>query len=145
MPNDSENIGLSAELKFRASVLDAVLCGNDTPSAIMKHLGLSEPLDGRAVRALLNSGQFWADVEKAKLRVDERVIGWLKARGLKYAQKMDGLTENADPRVAFQATKDALDRIGTSPAQKVAVSGLEAYEALVRELLPDGEKEKKSE
>jgi hypothetical protein len=140
MPNENELTDFSDELRFYAAVLESALCGNETFSAITKHLGLNVELDGPRLRRLLNDGKFWADVEKTKLKVDERVIQWLKGRGLKYARKMDALTENSDPRVAFQATKDALDRIGTAPTQKVATSNLDQYKALIDELKTDKEK-----
>ena len=139
MQDENELPGLSDDLKFRAAVLGSVLAGNDTPSAITKHLSLNAERDALRLRKRLNDGKFWAEVEKAKLKVDELVIRWLKGRGLKYAEKLDALSENSDPRVAFQATKDALDRIGTRPEQRVAVSNLEAYLAVVKELMPDKE------
>lgn len=136
----------SSSTFLRSLVLDALLSGQLTSSAIMKHLGLTDSAVERGVKALLNDPQFLREAERERERVEERVIKWFKQRGLRYAERMDKLSENDDPRVAYQATKDALDRIGTAPTQKVAMGGVEAYKALIEGLRPDGErKDDKSE
>lgn len=106
----------------------------------MKHVGLDDPVMERNIRGLLDDPAFLREAEKEREQVEGRVIKWFKQRGLKYAERMDQLSGNSDPRVAFQATKDVLDRIGTGPAQKVALTGVEAYKALLEELKPDGKR-----
>jgi hypothetical protein len=118
-------------------VIDAYLNGHSTTSAITKHLGLSAPDAEQSVRSLLASPEFLREAEKARDAVEDRVVKWFKSRGLAYAQRMHDLSQNSDPRVAFQATKDALDRMGASATHKLAGSALDAYKALLQELQPD--------
>lgn len=125
---------------LRSLVTDALLSGQLTVSAIMKHLGLNDPAVEKSVRGLLDDAQFLREVEREREQVETRVVKWFKQRGLKYAENMDKLSQNSDPRVAFQATKDLLDRIGTSPEQKVALTGVAAYKALLEELKPNGKR-----
>jgi hypothetical protein len=107
----------------------------------MKHIGLTDGAVEKNVAKLLNDPEFIRESQKATEQVDEQVIKWFKARGLGYANRMHELTLNGDPRVSFQATKDVLDRIGTGPAQKIAMSGVDSYKALLKELQPEKKEE----
>lgn len=122
---------------LRESVFVACVAGNSSLSSIMHVIEQSGADIEKFVSRLLHDMAFLREVEKARERIDETVIGWFKKRGMKYAQRMDTLTDNQDPRVAFQATKDLLDRIGTKPEMRVAVSGMDQYKALLKELTPD--------
>lgn len=122
---------------LRESVLIAVLSGSVSLESIMQAIESNDGDVKLSVGRLLRDPSFLREVEKARERIDETVVGWFKKRGLKYAKEMDKLTSNQDPRVAFQATKDLLDRIGTKPEQRVAVSGLDQYKALLRDLAPE--------
>lgn len=130
----------SSSTFLRSLVTDALLSGQLTSAGIMKHLGLTDSAIEKQVKALLDDPGFLREAEREREQVENRVIKWFKQRGLKYAERMDKLSENGDPRVAFQATKDALDRIGTGAAQKVAITGAEAYRALLEELRADGKR-----
>ena len=130
---------------LRSLVIDAYLNGHSTTSAITKHLGLSEPGIENAVRSLLASPEFLREAEKARDAVEDRVVKWFKSRGLAYAERMHDLSKNTDPRVAFQATKDVLDRMGASATHKLAGSALDAYKALLQELQSDPVEKKEEE
>lgn len=120
---------------LRPLVLDAMLSGNSKPASIMKHIGLSGDENERLVCKLLNDVEFLREVEKAQEQIDERVIKWFKKRGLAYAERMHKLAMNdEDMRVSYQATKDALDRMGTGATQKLEVTGLDKYKALIESL-----------
>jgi len=122
---------------LRDSVLVAVLSGSVAIESIMQAIESNDADVRLSVGRLLQDPSFLREVEKARERIDETVVGWFKKRGLKYAKQMDGLTANADPRVAFQATKDLLDRIGTKPEARIAVSGMDQYKALLKDLVPE--------
>lgn len=122
---------------LRESVFVACVAGNSSLSSIMTAIEQSGEDVEKFVSRLLHDMAFLRDVEKAQEQMQETVLRWFKKRGLKYALRMDSLSDNTDPRVAFQATKDLLDRIGTKPEQRVAVSGLDQYRALVKELMPE--------
>ena len=122
---------------LRESVLIALLSGNQSPASIMYAIEQNGEIVEKHVGALLRDPAFLREVEQARQQIDETVVGWFKKRGLKYAKRMDTLSENQDPRVAFQATKDLLDRIGTKPEAKIAVSGISQYKKLLEELAPE--------
>ena len=125
---------------LRESVLIAVLSGASNLSAIMSVIEQSGEPAEKQVALLLRDPAFGREVEEARARMDQTVIGWARRNGLTYVRRMDRLSADDDPRVAFAATKDLLDRIGTAPSQKVAVSGMEQYKALLKELQPDPQK-----
>ena len=127
---------------LRESVLVAVLSGALSPDSIMQAIEQTDGDVRQCVERILRDPLFLREVEKARERIDETVVGWFKKRGLTYAKAMDKLTKNQDPRVAFQATKDLLDRIGTKPEARLAVSGMDQYKALLKDLVPEKENER---
>ena len=136
----SEN-GTIADGVLRLLVKESVLSGNESLSAILTHIGDSDGKNANAVKRLLSDGMFLRELEQARLNIEDTVIKWFKRRALTYAKQMDKLAKHDDPRVAFQANKDALDRIGTKPEQKVAVSGIDQYRALIVELTGEDDAE----
>ena len=122
---------------LRDSVLVAVLSGQSRVKSIMQAIGLVGEESEKAVYKLLQEPEFLREVEKARERIDETVIKQFKKQGLKAADRMTKLMDSDDPRVAFQATKDILDRIGTKPEQRLAVSGMQQYQQLLKDLAPD--------
>jgi hypothetical protein len=137
-PSESE---ITIDGGLRLKVKECLLSGVSGATAITKAIGDSDGKNVSAVRWLLNDGVFLREVEQARLNIEDTVIKWFKRRALQYAKQMDELAKNPDPRVAFQANKDALDRIGTKPTERVNVSGLDQYRALI-EGLRGGEEEK---
>lgn len=136
MTDDRNTCGMTEErrLELRILVREKYLAGIKSVQKIMKSGGLSGADEESYVRRLLNDGLFLREVEKAQGQIEDTVIRWFKQRALKYAQKMDELVDSNDPRVSFQASKDALDRIGTRPTERVAVSSLDQYRELMKEL-----------
>lgn len=130
------------DILFREHVKEAMLAGHDEVYAIMRHLRLKNGPERLRVKKLLGDYKFLREVEAARGKVESAIIKWMKERGLKYAQLMDQLSKHKDPRVAFQATKDILDRIGTKPADSIKVTGIDQYKILMGELIeedPHGE------
>jgi hypothetical protein len=123
---------------LRDSALVAVVSGLSSVTSITTAIGLKGNSDAeKAVHTLLQDPEFLRECEKARDRIDETVIKKFKQSGLKAADRMIALVDAEDPRVAFQATKDILDRIGTAPQQRVAVSGMQQYQSLLKELEKD--------
>jgi hypothetical protein len=123
---------------LREKVRDAMLAGKETLGEICTYLVLAKDAPERnEIASLLRDGLFLREVDSDRLVVEQITVNWFKKRALSYAKKMDALTDAEDPRVRFQATKDALDRIGTKPENRVAVSGLDQYKALIQELMPE--------
>ena len=135
--------GTTEDGGLRLRVKECLLSGLSSASAIMKSIGDTEGRNANAVLRLLNDGAFLREVETARLNIEDTVIRWFKKRALAYAKQMDALAKNPDPRVAFQANKDALDRIGTKPTERINVSGLDQYRALIEGL--SGVEEEKSD
>ena len=130
----------SSDVLFREHVKEAMLAGHDETYAIMRHLRLKNGPDRLRVKKLLGDYRFLREVESARGKVESAIIKWMKERGLKYAHLMDNLSKHKDPRVAFQATKDILDRIGTKPTDSIKVTGLDQYKALMGELAEEDPK-----
>lgn len=139
--NENASPAIFSPTFLRESVLIAVLAGNSSLSSVLSALELPRDTDvEKSVKQLLSDPAFLREVEHARQRTEEWIVKKFKQHGMQYAKRMDELTKNSDPRVAFQATKDLLDRIGTAPQQRVAVSGMGQYQALLKELEPDAEK-----
>lgn len=142
MNEKDTGVGDEFECPLRLLVKEAVLAGNTSVTSIMKHIGLSDDDTRNTIVSFLNDGMFRREVLQAQTNIEETVIKWFKRRALSYAKNMDSLTLCEDPRVKFQANKDALDRIGTRPEERVRVSGIDAYKQLIQELMPDKKEEK---
>ena len=130
------------DLGLRPQVKEAMLAGCETAKEICGFLRVpdADGLVKASISLLLKDGAFLKDVEDSRAQIETVTIQWFKKRALKYAGVMDRLTDSKDPRVQFQAAKDALDRIGTKPENKIHVSGIEQYEQLMRELMKEPEK-----
>lgn len=137
MVDEVTGSGVVPEIMLRGLAKEAVLAGHRTTTSIMKSIGLNDDATAKIIASFLQDGAFVQECEQARTNIEETVLKWFKARGLKYAKGMDKLTECGDPRVQFQANKDALDRIGTRPEERVRVSGIDAYKQLIQELMPD--------
>lgn len=122
---------------LRDSIKLACLAGQSSTASIMTAIDASGPDVEAAVTALLKDPAFLREVEHAREAMNETLVRWFKTRGPAYAKRMDELTKDDDPRVAFQATKDLLDRIGTRPEQRVAISGMQVWKGLLDELKPE--------
>lgn len=94
-----------------------------------------DPSAVRAVTTLLDSHDFQALKRGVERDRTLAAVEYTKHRTLRYVRRMERLTNDADPRVAFQATKVMAEWGGMATTTKLTLA--QEYKAVVDELSTD--------